>query len=246
MLKGIDTAQNCQAVASQLAAKGIRVVARYYNVNDPGKNLTAPEAQALSAAGLKIVAVWENGFPTTPGYFSYHMGLTDATSALAIAKKVGQPNGAIYFAVDFDASAQDLEGVIRSYFVGVAKVFQQVGNPYAIGVYGSGLTCSTVERIFPGIRYAWMAMSTGWAGYKAFTGWSILQLESQSIAGLSCDIDECMNDCGAFTVAAPSQTAPSQPPALTQAWSNLDLCLADLDTAVARVKQAAAAVKGVI
>src|SRR6202043_336171 len=64
MKKGFDTPSDLTPFAAGLKAAGYDYAGRYYNVNNHSKNLTLSEAQALTAAGLRIIAVWENGYPT--------------------------------------------------------------------------------------------------------------------------------------------------------------------------------------
>jgi Domain of unknown function (DUF1906) len=56
MLKGFDANVDLTRFAGCLRAAGYEFVCRYYNVNNPHKNLTLGEAKALAAAGLRIVA----------------------------------------------------------------------------------------------------------------------------------------------------------------------------------------------
>lgn len=81
MKKGFDAGTNLTTFAAPLATAGYSFVCRYYNVNNPAKNLTLSEARTLSAAGLTIVSVWENGFPTSVDYFSHDKGVQDGQAA---------------------------------------------------------------------------------------------------------------------------------------------------------------------
>jgi hypothetical protein len=178
-------------------------VIRYYNTNNPSKNLTQSEAQALSDAGITLGAIWENGFPTSVGYFTYTKGVADAKAAYQYAiNTISQPGGsAIYFAVDYDASTSDISGAIAEYFNGIAAGFLQE-NPYPIyeiGVYGSGNTCQYLSENGK-VSYTWLAQSTGWGGYDTFTGWSIKQGPEETLCGLDIDTDETTDDFGGFSL----------------------------------------------
>jgi hypothetical protein len=177
--KGFDTSRDLTPFAAGLKAAGYDFAGRYYNVNNQSKNLTLAEAQALTAAGLSIIAVWENGYPTAAGYFSYQKGVYDGTSAYHYGlDHIGQPSGTpIYFAVDYDATAPDTNGVVTQYFQGVVDAFNTIGSNspvYQIGVYGSGLVCSTLLSAGKA-TYAWLAQPGGWAGSKTFTAYNIKQ-----------------------------------------------------------------------
>lgn len=95
MSNGISTIGNCTNRIDCLQQNGYTFACRYYctHTSMPEKKLTAAEAQALSAAGIYIVAVWENGSPTDPSYFSETKGQSDALAAHAFAGSIGQPAG---------------------------------------------------------------------------------------------------------------------------------------------------------
>lgn len=172
MKKGFDTNTNIAKYAAAIRAAGYDFVGRYYNIIDAAKNLTSAEAHILSAAGLGIVAVWENGNPTYAGHFTYDRGVYDGTCAYKYAHdEITQPASTpIYFSVDYDAAEADIQANILPYFEGVKAGFNSISqnNPvYPIGVYGSGLVCTSI--LASGIaRYSWLSQSTGFSGSKAF------------------------------------------------------------------------------
>jgi hypothetical protein len=100
------------------------------------------------------------------------MELADGAAAFLMAKEViGQPYGsAIYFAVDYDPTQADIDGVISNYFTGVraALYVGAEGQPsYRVGVYGSGLCCaSLIEREIASL--SWLSQSTGFAGSRQY------------------------------------------------------------------------------
>ncbi|MDO3412387.1 DUF1906 domain-containing protein [Saccharibacillus sp. CPCC 101409] len=203
MGRGIDTTANCQALAQEIKDAGYHFVCRYYNRNRPQKNLVKAEAQALSAVGLSIVAVWENGFPTSAAYFNYETGKKDGADAAAYARgTIGQPDGSpIYFTVDYDASAADLAGPVHAYFTGLLESLaaEKGGRTgYAAGVYGSGQTCEQIRAAFPAIQYAWLAESGGWSGSRQFSAWNLKQLQTETVCGLSVDTNQSNGDGGGF------------------------------------------------
>ncbi len=75
MVRGLDTNSDCTSVAEEIVNEGFNFVGRYY-ANAGKKRLTLTEARALGVAGIKIVAIWEDGYPTKASYFSYAKGLT--------------------------------------------------------------------------------------------------------------------------------------------------------------------------
>lgn len=202
MNKGFDANRDLSPFATCLKATGYGFVGRYYNINNPGKNLTYAEANFLSALGIKIIAVWENGFPTSSAYFSYKKGFADGAAAYEYASSViHQPAlTPIYFAVDYDASISDTNKEIIAYFTGIGDAFNQIspGNSgYLIGVYGSGLVCKTLLAAQK-VTYCWLAQSKGWSGYNTFKVYNIRQLaektECISSGGLAGDPNESPNN----------------------------------------------------
>jgi len=199
IVSGVDSSSSCtQSSIDCLKQNNIAFVGRYYSrtTQIAGKKLTQAEAQLLSQNGLEIVAVYEDG-PTSYSYFSATRGTADAGGALQQAAAVGQPDGsAIYFTVDYDAAQSDIEGNITAYFEAIAET---IGDTYAVGVYGSGATCTAILNA--GLAdYAWLAQSTGWSGYSEFTEWSIKQGPEQSVCALNSDTDEAEGNFGSFTV----------------------------------------------
>jgi glycoside hydrolase-like protein len=206
MAKGLDANVHCTDQAQCIKQAGFDFVGRYYKFVSRAQPLTRAEAIALSRAGLYIVAVYENGRPTRAGYFSHTKGLQDGKRAYEYARDViGQPEGApIYFAVDYDASIPDLDGVITEYFGGLAQAFDAAssGNPaYPIGVYGSGCTCAWLLK-HTSVTYTWLAMSRGWCGSRTFAGWNLRQSASEhAVCGIAVDLDESSGHGGGFKIA---------------------------------------------
>jgi peptidoglycan hydrolase-like protein with peptidoglycan-binding domain len=209
MKKGFDADRDLVPFGQCLLAEGYSFVCRYYNVNDPLKNLTYEEARFLSEIGLDIVAVWENGFPTDGSYFSEAKGFYDGLEAYQYASQMinQPPNTPIYFSVDYDALEEDVDGPVSSYFEGLAKAFNELGrnNPkYKIGVYGSGLVCGKIKG--SGLAsYSWLAQSTGWCESDIYNDYNIKQLAQQTecpgLGGIAGDPDESPNDAeGSFKV----------------------------------------------
>ena len=170
VLRGLDTTMELTRHAVALKRQGYDFAMRYYSHN-AAKNLSLGEARALSQAGLRIGVVWETS-GTRASFFNRAQGLADGAAAFLMAKEViGQPYGsAIYFAVDYDPTQADIDGVISNYFTGVhaALYVGAEGQPsYRVGVYGSGLCCaSLIEREMASL--SWLSQSTGFAGSRQY------------------------------------------------------------------------------
>lgn len=199
-LSGLDTASNAGSVAETIAQDGYSAVGRYYS-KSTWKQLTRTEAEQLIAAGLSIFTVYEDN-NTTSAAFSSSSGEQQALRALYQADAViGQPKGTgIYFAVDYDASMYDFTHYIRPYLQAVNEVFAGFGQPYRVGVYGSGLVCAAAK--LEGLAsLSWLSQSTGYHGYQQFKDsgfWNILQGGPTTISGVSFDQDTLNRSLGSY------------------------------------------------
>ncbi len=190
-------------VLNELRGAPVEFVARYYR--DPDSSwppLSPAEARRLSSAGLKIVAVYEYHTPDRT-HFTYQGGYSDAQTAYAEARGVGQPPGsAIYFAVDFHAQADDLAAIL-DYFRGVGAGLAAAGGggaTYAVGVYGSGPVCDAVRRA--GLaRYSWLSNSITWDDASDYDDWNIMQGKAMPGLSFDNDSDQARDDYGAFAVS---------------------------------------------
>lgn len=221
-MKGISTNRRTIDHLACLRQAGIQFIARYYSTTtqQSQKRLTLQEAQAISAAGISIVAVYEDG-PTSIGYFSASRGHLDGVNAYHTAMQLHQPKGsAIYFTVDYDATPLDIAHAISDYFKGVKQGFADAAQGgevlYEIGVYGSGSCCNWLKQHVGLAKYTWLAESTGWSGSQNYSGWDIKQsIANHDLCTFSGGIGGSYednatqppanpSDIGAFTLLAPS------------------------------------------
>jgi hypothetical protein len=202
-LKGFDAAFDCSHILSKAKTVGVKFVCRYYS-HSTSKNLSPAEARLISSSGISIVTVWET-LGDNYAFFSFTQGVDDATSASNMAQTIGQPtDSTIYFAVDFDASGDQIGANVGAYFKGVRQGLTAAmpGKPtYAIGVYGSGLTCSTLVNTGL-VDHTWLACSNGWRGSKDYNTWNIKQSLPSDPWGFGTDIDPdiATDASGSFTV----------------------------------------------
>ncbi len=199
--RGLDLPTDSGDVLNELKANGFDFVARYYRAADSRWPALSPgEAQLLSSAGLKIVAVWEL-HSRKPSHFSYASGYGDAMAAYPQARAVGQPAGsAIYFAVDFNAqSLEPIDEYFRGIAVGLAAA--SGGNAdYAIGVYGSGAVCDALKGAALA-RYCWLSNSIAWTDSIEYEDWNIRQGPQLPELSFNHDSDAARDEYGAFRVA---------------------------------------------
>jgi hypothetical protein len=161
----IDTTENVQHYVADYKAAGVSGIIRY-DCRPPGggwKRLQPDEAKAIGDAGLELGVVYESA-GNHAEYFSYSMGMADATYTRARAASRGQPDGAcVYFAVDYDASPDDVLHRIIPYFTAVNRAFGGDGPRLRIGAYASGYVCG-ILKAHGLIVLSWITCSTGFRG----------------------------------------------------------------------------------
>lgn len=89
-LRGCDSPFAIAAHAASLRLRGIDFVMRRYSRDQPC-NLDVDEARRLSAAGLRIGALWDANVGIDS--LSRRQGLLDGADALRLARAAGQPPG---------------------------------------------------------------------------------------------------------------------------------------------------------
>ncbi|MGK7912394.1 MAG: glycoside hydrolase domain-containing protein [Synechococcus sp.] len=207
----IDTATPITSHISCLKENGYSTVIRYYTrYRGNPKLLKVQEAEAILRAGLSLAIVYQD-YNNSPRNFSRRNGYQAGQFAYKYARdEIGQPEySAIYFAVDYDASQEELNANISEYFKGVQAAFEDLAEGeeplYRIGVYGSGLTCSTLlaQNL---VTFTWLSMSTGHRGYDNFEAsnhWHLKQLyPSTTACGIAVDENVSNSDFGAFSFAS--------------------------------------------
>lgn len=187
---------------SGLKAGGYTFAARYLSHDTSGKNLSNTEATALWAAGVDVVANWENS--STAALNGYSQGVADAQAAQSQALADGIPAGRpIYFSVDFDATPAQ-QTPINSYFDGVVSV---IGVARA-GAYGGYYV---IQRLFNAGKIKWGWQTYAWSGGQWDTRAQLRQvLNGITAAGDAdcCDKDQAVaTDFGQWH-AQPPNTPP--------------------------------------
>lgn len=64
-----------------------------------------------------------------------------------------------------DVHASDILPLVEQYFRQAKATLTASGSGYKIGAYGSGATCAHLQKKGL-VDYCWLAMSTGWPGFK--------------------------------------------------------------------------------
>jgi hypothetical protein len=224
----IDTPWNTTAKLTSLAASGVTTIFRYYNYSNsqrlPEKCLTLAEAQAISAQGISIGVVFQQG-QNGPSDFTEIKGYEAGRRAYRYAQNdIGQPSGSgIYFSVDFDASASEIKNFVTPFFKGIQRAFNEVSGSqpiYRVGVYGSGATATALTKAKL-CDLVWLAMSRGFRGTRDALSKGNYNLEQRApeavLCGLGVDYDyanPANPDCGAFVLPTETNGPATNPQAI--------------------------------
>lgn len=177
-------------------------------------------------------AAWAGGYRTTwryPGLTTCRgrgtpaRGLSTvrqaaaATNAYQAATALGLPFGTvIYFSVDYDATDDDMASAIIPHFQGIQASMNSIGGPqYAVGVYGTRNTCSTLYAQGLATRSFASDMSTGYSGNLGFPlpdNWAFDQIATITLDDGESDSVEIDNDLvSGWDPGIKSVTTPSDP-----------------------------------
>ncbi|MEU2771238.1 glycoside hydrolase domain-containing protein [Streptomyces diastaticus] len=207
--------------ARWLKSNGYKIVGRYLYSPDPDfeKEIKPGELETILAADLRFFPIMQvHGRDVTE--YNYTTGFQHALIAHAQATKFGIPRGSvIYFAVDYDATQDQMDPYIVKYFNGVVAGLADRGKKYIHGVYGSRNVCINVtKRTYA--RYSFVSgMSWGFSGNLGFplpANWSLNQIkEIGGIAvggnGGTIDLDNDVwrpgGDSGVSSLAASASPA---------------------------------------
>jgi len=204
MAKGIDCAIPLTAsTAKAIAAAGYAFAARYLVPERYAwKRLTRGEAEAITAAGMQIVSVFETTANRPAGGGA--AGIVDGAEALKEAIAIGQPLGtAIYFAVDYDAQPKDYDA-IEAYLRAASSAIPG----YRVGVYGSYAVIEEMARR-GAAKHFWQTYA--WSRGRKSARANIWQHQNGvSLAGATVDLNESYGGEGWWNTN-PAPVAGPQP-----------------------------------
>jgi len=182
--------------ATWLKNHDYQIVGRYLYSPDPNfeKEIKPGELEVILDAGLRFFPIMQvHGRDATE--YTYTTGFQHALIAHEKATTFGIPRGSvIYFAVDYDATQDQMDYIVR-YFNGVVAGLADRGKKYVHGVYGSRNVCINVTNKTYA-RYSFVSgMSWGFSGNLGFplpANWSLNQIKEISgieIGGTGGKID---------------------------------------------------------
>ncbi|MGU3411851.1 glycoside hydrolase domain-containing protein [Microbacterium sp. M1A1_1b] len=184
------------ARAAAVTASGVSIVGRYLtNLDKPGaldKAMTRAEVATIARAGLGLWPIFEEG-GTAASWFTFAQGIADAHRAHDAARQLGIPKQTtVYFAVDYDATDDDIETKVVPYFRGVTKGLRDRGGLVKPGVYGARRTCTVVSNA--GLAHCSFVAgtTTGWAGNQLQPlprNWSFNQIQERTAGSGASAVD---------------------------------------------------------
>lgn len=180
-----------------LKANGYEIVGRY--LTEPGQSSLAPkdyfkairpgELERITKGGMRFFPIFQE-YSTKLEHFTPANGAAHAKTAREAAQRLGIPPTHIYFAVDFDATDDQVTSNILPYFKAVR---QSLGGRYGVGIYASRNICSRVVNAGYASSSFISDMSTGFSGNLGFpipNNWSYDQFtEISNYKGQGWDLD---------------------------------------------------------
>ena len=181
--------------AKWLHANGYQFVGRYI-FDPPGstldKEIKPGELETIFSNDLKVFPIYQDNARRLED-FTYGNGYQHGLNAHKCASGYGFNRGTtIYFAVDYDATGEEILSAVVPYFQGVQAALASQGKKYTHGVYGSRNVCTTVsDKTFA--RFSFVSgMSWGFSGNLGFPiprNWSFNQIKEFKVTNGSDTFD---------------------------------------------------------
>ncbi|MEV2248456.1 glycoside hydrolase domain-containing protein [Streptomyces sp. NPDC049970] len=215
---GSDTRFEITASRAQwLRNNKYEVVGRYL-YDPPGstldKEIKPGELNTMFSNGLNVFPIYQDNARQLSD-FTYSHGYQHALNAHQLAAGYGFNRGTvIYFAVDYDATREEIDAAIVPYFHGIAAGLSYNGKRYVHGVYGSRNVCTVVSRQ-TGARYSFISgMSWGFSGNLGFpipANWSFNQIKEFKVTNGSDTFDLDRDVVSGIDLGQSSVNRPSGP-----------------------------------
>lgn len=177
-----------EPTAITLVNNGYEVVGRYLSGTiaiGTSKALSVEELKVIFKSGLRVFPIYQRSANKIT-YFTNENALTDATYANNFANNFGIPSGTtIYFAIDFDATTEQIKNSLEPYFKELFTKFTSLcGGKYNVGIYGTRNVCQQISNSGYA-KYSFVSdMSTGYSGnlgFKIPDNWAFDQFHTTTI-----------------------------------------------------------------
>lgn len=172
-----------EARADVLVAHGVKAIGRY--LAGTTKIIKPGELQRIIDNGVSFFPIMQEA-NDAPSEFGYSEGRRQGLKAHYRATGFSIPAGAtIYFAVDYDPQADEIDDLIVPFFEGARDGIMERGSRYATGVYGSRNVCTVVSDAGLAVSSFVAGMSSGFSGNMGFplpSNWAFNQIEETTMA----------------------------------------------------------------
>lgn len=207
---------------STLRADGYEIVGRY--LSEPGQESLTPseyfkairpgELNRIISGGMQFFPIFQE-YSTLLEHFTSSSGITHAKAACEAARRLNIPPTYIYFAVDFDATDEQVTSNILPYF---RSIHSSMNGGYGVGIYASRNICTRVIDAGCASSAFVSDMSTGFSGNLGFPipdAWAYDQFtEIKNYKNQKWDLDRvaCSGRTPACAVLLPPPPAPAPDP----------------------------------
>ncbi|MDR2703951.1 MAG: DUF1906 domain-containing protein [Cellulomonadaceae bacterium] len=201
--------------ASTLIANGRQVIGRYLtNASSSSalnKKIQPGELAVIFGAGLRVFPIYQT-YGSYLSYFSDIQGQNDAFAAIEAATEYGfLRNTFIYFAVDFDATDDQITSNVIPHFEAINTVTRNFNGMYRVGIYGTRNVCSRISQLGLAESSFVSGMSTGYSGNLGFhlpSNWAFDQISTITLGtgGGAIEIDNNIasgRDLGQSSINSP-------------------------------------------
>lgn len=206
-IEGVDYSYARPSIAG-LKSADKKFAVRY--ITTPGasnKGISKAEYDALHAAGIEVVVVWEGGAADMKK--GKPQGVADAKAAQANLKAIVglNDNLPVYFGCDFDATPAD-QAAINAYLDGAASVLGRDRVGMYAGYY-------PLKRAVAAGKVTWKWQTYAWSGGNILEGIHLYQYKNGvTLAGGQVDLVRALQtNYGQKGVVPPVAAAPAPAPA---------------------------------
>lgn len=181
------------AQATLLRSNGYAIVGRY--LNGSAKGIQATELDRLFTAGLSVFPIYQewNNLDELRDYGPDTFGYRQGRAAALRARQLGFASGTtIYFPIDADATADEIEALVIPYFQGVNRgIALSSSVPYTVGCYGPRNVGIQVAAKGLAATSFVAGLSTGWSanlGFPLPKNWAYDQIQETTVGSGSSAI----------------------------------------------------------
>lgn len=166
--------------AAAIRGAGFGTIGRYLTGIE--KRIMPGELDTIFASGMDVFIIHQE-YNNSADEFYDGAGYEQGINAVRRARQLGiRANTIIYFAVDYDATGEEIDALLVPFFDEVNNaVATSKLVPYRVGIYGTRNVCATVSATGLAISSFVSGMSTGYSGNLGFSlpsNWAFDQVQN--------------------------------------------------------------------